>query len=81
EPWLLHDFDEDFYGEELSLAIVSYIRPEVSFPSLESLIAKIYEDRKLAENALDLPLYVQYKNDPYLKIKLKKPNYLTTRCM
>lgn len=29
EPWLLHDFGEDFYGEELRLAIVGYIRPEV----------------------------------------------------
>jgi hypothetical protein len=26
---LLHDFGEDFYGEELCLAIVGYIRPEV----------------------------------------------------
>jgi len=29
EPWLLHNFGEDFYGEELRLAIVGYIRPEV----------------------------------------------------
>ncbi|KAJ0745948.1 putative riboflavin kinase [Helianthus annuus] len=28
EPWLLHKFDEDFYGEELHLVIVGYIRPE-----------------------------------------------------
>ncbi|KAF5180301.1 Pentatricopeptide repeat-containing protein [Thalictrum thalictroides] len=56
EPWLLHDFSEDFYGEELRLAIVGYIRPEANFPSLESLISKIHEDRKIAENALDLPL-------------------------
>lgn len=29
EPWLLHDFAEDFYGEDLRLVIVGYIRPEV----------------------------------------------------
>ena len=29
EPWLLHDFAEDFYGEDLHLVIVGYIRPEV----------------------------------------------------
>lgn len=29
EPWLLHNFGEDLYGEELRLAIVGYIRPEV----------------------------------------------------
>lgn len=29
EPWLLHDFAEDFYGEDLRLVIVGYIRSEV----------------------------------------------------
>ncbi|RWW43443.1 hypothetical protein BHE74_00050896 [Ensete ventricosum] len=29
EAWLLHDFEDDFYGEELRLAMVDYIRPEV----------------------------------------------------
>ncbi|KZV31264.1 bifunctional riboflavin kinase/FMN phosphatase, partial [Dorcoceras hygrometricum] len=67
EPWLLHDFNEDFYGEDLHLVIVGYIRPEANFPSLETLIAKIYEDREIAEKALDLPLYSKYKEDSYLK--------------
>lgn len=66
EPWLLHDFGEDFYGEELRLVVVGYIRPEANFPSLESLIARIQEDGRIAEKALDLPLYLKYKNDPYL---------------
>ncbi|KAF5208410.1 Riboflavin kinase, partial [Thalictrum thalictroides] len=73
EPWLLHDFSEDFYGEELRLSIVGYIRPEANFPSLESLISKIHEDRKIAENALDLPLYVRYKDAPYLTGSLQQP--------
>ncbi|KAH1236209.1 Bifunctional riboflavin kinase/FMN phosphatase [Glycine max] len=67
EPWLLHDFNEDFYGEELRLVIVGYIRPEANFPSLESLVAKIHEDRRVAERALDLPLYSSFKNDSYLR--------------
>ncbi|KAA8519873.1 hypothetical protein F0562_014206 [Nyssa sinensis] len=67
EPWLLHEFDDDFYGEELRLAIVGYIRPEENFPSLESLVAKIHEDRKVAESALELPLYSKYRDDPYVK--------------
>lgn len=66
EPWLLHDFTEDFYGEELRLIIVGYIRPEANFPSLESLVAKIHEDREVAEKALDLPSYAKFKDDPYL---------------
>ncbi|KAG5219103.1 bifunctional riboflavin kinase/FMN phosphatase [Salix suchowensis] len=67
EPWLLHEFDGDFYGEELRLVIVGYIRPEANFSSLESLIAKIHEDRRIAERALDIPMYSQYRDDPYLK--------------
>ncbi|KAI9198040.1 hypothetical protein LWI28_009041 [Acer negundo] len=67
EPWLLHEFDEDFYGEELRLVIVGYIRPEENFPTLESLIEKILDDGKIAERALDLPLYSKYKDDSYLK--------------
>lgn len=67
EPWLLHDFDEDFYGEDLRLAIVGYIRPEANFPSLETLIARIHEDRKIAEKSLDLPIYAGFKDSPYLR--------------
>ncbi|CAN1175874.1 Bifunctional riboflavin kinase/FMN phosphatase [Linum perenne] len=67
EPWLLHDFEEDFYGEDLRLVIVGYIRPEANFPSLESLIEKIHEDGRIAEKALDLPQYSIYKDDPFFK--------------
>ncbi|CAN1854395.1 Bifunctional riboflavin kinase/FMN phosphatase [Linum perenne] len=68
EPWLLHEFDEDFYGEDLRLVIVGYIRPEANFETLESLIEKIHEDGRIAEKALDLlPLYSEYKHDPYLR--------------
>ncbi|XP_044495467.1 bifunctional riboflavin kinase/FMN phosphatase-like [Mangifera indica] len=70
EPWLLHEFYEDFYGEELRLVIVGYIRPEANFPSLESLVAKIHDDKRVAERGLDLPLYSKYREDPLLKTAL-----------
>jgi hypothetical protein len=31
EPWLLHEFEDDFYDEELRLVVVGYIRPEVKW--------------------------------------------------
>ncbi|KAH9623114.1 hypothetical protein KSS87_013693 [Heliosperma pusillum] len=71
EPWLLQEFDDDFYEEELRLVVVGYIRPEANFPSLESLIAKIHDDRRVAENALELPIYSKFKDDPYLSSLLK----------
>ncbi|KAJ8759176.1 hypothetical protein K2173_004183 [Erythroxylum novogranatense] len=67
EPWLLHEFEEDFYGEELRLVIVGYIRPEANFPSLEILISSIQEDGRIAERALALPPYSKFRDDPYLK--------------
>ncbi|KAI4312839.1 hypothetical protein MLD38_037629 [Melastoma candidum] len=68
EPWLLHDFEKDFYGEELCLVIVGYIRPEANFPSLEALVEKIHDDRRVAENALDLPIYSKHRDHPFLRI-------------
>eukprot|EP00854_Cymbomonas_tetramitiformis_P002360 gene2360-3090_t len=38
EPWLLHEFPEDFYGEELRLLVDHYIRPEANFTTLEALM-------------------------------------------
>lgn len=67
EPWLLHKFNDDFYGEELRLVIVGYIRPEANFSTVENLIAKIQDDRRIAEKALDLPIYAKYQDDPYIK--------------
>jgi hypothetical protein len=71
---LLHDFGEDFYGEELRLVIVGYIRPEANFPSLESLIERIHEDARISDKALNLPLYAKYKDSPYLRNSLKEDN-------
>ncbi|GAB2298728.1 hypothetical protein Dimus_032802 [Dionaea muscipula] len=76
EPWLLHNFNEDFYNEELRLLIVGYIRPEANFPSLESLIEKIREDGRIADKALELPFYSKHRDDPYLTSPLdREPNH------
>ncbi|ETE68279.1 Riboflavin kinase, partial [Ophiophagus hannah] len=36
ETHIIHTFNEDFYGEILSIIIVGYIRPEQNFDSLAS---------------------------------------------
>lgn len=43
EPWIL-GFDGDLYGKELSLELLSYLRPEQKFPNLAALKAQIGED-------------------------------------
>lgn len=42
------DFDEDLYGEAMTLEFVSYLRPELNFDSVADLVARMGED---VENA------------------------------
>jgi len=52
EPWLLHDFDADFYGEEIRLLTAFYIRPEAKFTTMENLIERIHEDARITKAVL-----------------------------
>ena len=48
----LLDFAEDLYGQELEIALTSYLRPEQAFPNLEALQLQIREDIGLARRIL-----------------------------
>ncbi|MGH7120840.1 MAG: bifunctional riboflavin kinase/FAD synthetase [Acetobacteraceae bacterium] len=52
----LFDFAADLYGQELSVAIKAYLRPERRFPDLAALSAQIARDAAQARQLLDLPL-------------------------
>jgi len=69
EPWLLRDFgkDGDFYGRELRLAVLGYVRPEADFASLEALVERIHRDADVARGALAMERFEGGKEDPYLK--------------
>ena len=54
----------DFYGQELRLLIVGFIRPEANFDSLEALIAAIRHDIETARLALDDPRFAAFRDDP-----------------
>jgi len=53
EPWLLHEFDTDFYDEELRLVVCGYIRPEAPFTTMEALVERIHEDGRASLSALE----------------------------
>lgn len=53
ETHIIHTFEDDFYGSELSVVILGFIRPERNYPSLESLIEAIHADIKEAEQVLE----------------------------
>ena len=51
ETWLF-DFDGDLYGKHLAVELVSWLRPEAKFDTLEALKAQIAEDSTAARKAL-----------------------------
>lgn len=53
EAYLIHNFEEDFYGEEMKIEILAYIRAETSFKSFDELIEAISFDVRLADEILD----------------------------
>ena len=46
------DFDQDIYGEHLTLEFVAYLRDEKKFDRMESLIEAIKEDEKISRKIL-----------------------------
>ncbi|GBF97446.1 bifunctional riboflavin kinase FMN phosphatase-like [Raphidocelis subcapitata] len=66
EPWLLADFPEPFYGEEIRLVVCGYIRPEANFSSLDALVARIRADGDDARAALALAPLEAHARDGFL---------------
>lgn len=52
EAHILHKYAGDFYGEELKLLVVGFLRPEMQFSGLDDLINRIHTDIGLAQNQL-----------------------------
>lgn len=67
ETHVIHTFEEDFYGQILSVAMVGYIRPERGFDSLDELIAAIHSDIEEAKRKLDLPEHLKLKEHHFFK--------------
>ncbi|KAL1718385.1 hypothetical protein EV715DRAFT_252631 [Schizophyllum commune] len=53
EVHVLHDFGVDFYGVEMRLLIMGFIREEKDYPSLDALIEDIRIDCDVARNSLN----------------------------
>lgn len=54
----------DFYGQELRLLVLGFIRPEANYDSLDALIAAIRHDIETARLALDDPHFAAFRDDP-----------------
>jgi len=51
EVYLL-DFSGDLYGRTLDVAVISWIRPEFKFDTVDELVHRMAEDCRIARNAL-----------------------------
>lgn len=49
----LFDFDEDIYGRRLSVELVSHLRPEMKFGSVDLLIEQMNKDKAMARTVLN----------------------------
>jgi FAD synthase len=67
EPWILHNYDSDFYGKELRLAVAAYIRPELKFENFDTLVDEIRQDGEFCAEALDSPELAYLAHDPVFK--------------
>lgn len=48
----LFDFDGDLYGRTLRVAFLAWLRPELTFPSLDAFLAQMAEDCRAAGRAI-----------------------------
>lgn len=65
EVHIMHEYKNDFYGNEMRVLVLGYIRPELDYTSREALIADIETDKKVAIRSLARPAYAQYAKDSF----------------
>lgn len=47
-------FDDDIYGEELTVEFVEYLRPELDFPDVADLVTQMHQDVEQAAKLLEM---------------------------
>ncbi|KAB5593395.1 Riboflavin kinase [Ceratobasidium theobromae] len=63
EVHIMHKYEEDFYGVEISVVVLGYIRPELDYTSREALIEDIETDKQVALKSLARPAYRVHASD------------------
>jgi riboflavin kinase/FMN adenylyltransferase len=51
EVWLF-DFDEDLYGQSIETELIEYLRPELTFPDIETMVEQMKSDAQTARRLL-----------------------------
>lgn len=66
EVHIMHDFAEDFYGAQMKLLILGFIRPELDYVSREALIEDIQTDIQVGGRSLEREAWKGFANEPWL---------------
>jgi riboflavin kinase len=66
EVHIIHTFPSDFYGAQLNLLIMGFIRPEYDYVTKELLIEDIMEDIEISKRSLGREGYAKYREDGFL---------------
>lgn len=61
----MHNYGRDFYGSNLKICVIGYLRPEMNFNSVEELIETIQKDIENAREKLDAPEALKLKDHDY----------------
>lgn len=67
EVHLLHKFTQDFYGSQMRVTILGYIRPELDYVDLESLVRDIETDIEVARRSLERKAWGVEGEEAWLK--------------
>nr|VWO97338.1 5-aminolevulinate synthase (EC (5-aminolevulinic acid synthase) (Delta-ALA synthase) (Delta-aminolevulinate synthase) [Ganoderma boninense] len=65
EIHVMHDFQIDFYGHNMKVMVLGYIRPELDYGSREALIEDIETDKRVALKSIARTGYQQFQLDPF----------------
>ncbi|KAG0651333.1 Riboflavin kinase [Hyphodiscus hymeniophilus] len=66
EVHVLHEFKKDFYGSQMAISILGFIRPEYDYVSVESLIEDIKTDIEVTKTSLKREAWERGTGDAYL---------------
>eukprot|EP01083_Nonionella_stella_P271208 918914_1 len=72
EAHILHEFDNDFYDEEISLVICGYIRKMTDFDSLDALMKAINKDIVIGRSVLDEDHFLCFQTDDFFLEDISK---------
>ncbi|KFG58438.1 riboflavin kinase, partial [Toxoplasma gondii RUB] len=61
EPYIYHEFDEDFVGSPITVLVTGFLRSEAAFSSFGHLIQAIQNDCEVCRTALDHPSFLSSK--------------------